>query len=628
MQQEYTGQRASKAPKYRVLMDWLDQRADEAAAAKATNNAGLLQQPCNNPAKPCNTHDTTMTQPCNTHATGVHRPDSLRGPQEYTGQTASEAPKYRALMDWLDLRADQGAASNATGPTGLLQQRRALCLSLDVGVQGGVAGTAGGGVWLGEGMLLGAPAGHTYLVSWLSGLANASSQPLDITLWQSTDCTNTSTQQLQRPVTQALLVLAARAVPVSPPGQLAWRVPLPEENPALSALVATSPQKPSFFLRISDGLTTNYSEPFSIQAPYAYVTATSPPAIPSPATSPSALYQTSMDLVLHAVDVEALTSSPAAKKALLQAIATATSIPLADLTLAAISFPVDATLKLTGVSLLAPATTQLLSTLQAALAKVLGLSQSEVDVQLVAASALMSSRRLSAEVKVAGSRQLLQGTGDVSVSLRVLGISSQPGSSTQLMVSLTTALEQGGGLATELLQQAGSGGIGSFIVSTPPAVVAVVRVSGPEMVLANSQAWAAAASEAMTSGAMADALLASPELAGATATMDQMTMAMVGLPPPLDPQPASSTDASASPSTTVGGAPSTSTSTSAVAPWVVAVASVCGALVLALIVVATVALVASHRKRRGVISPRCHSVTGGHRVFPLQMEDDISKAKL
>eukprot|EP00798_Chlamydomonas_sp_ICE-L_P027887 gene27887-12004_t len=110
---EYTSQRASKAPKYRMLMVWLDQRADEAAAAKATGNEYTGQRASKAPKYRVlmDWLDLRADEAAAAKATG----------NEYTGQRASKALKYRVLMNWLDLRADEAAAAKATGNAGLLQ---------------------------------------------------------------------------------------------------------------------------------------------------------------------------------------------------------------------------------------------------------------------------------------------------------------------------------------------------------------------------------------------------------------------------------------------------------------------------------------------------------------------------
>ncbi|KXZ45525.1 hypothetical protein GPECTOR_53g111 [Gonium pectorale] len=196
------------------------------------------------------------------------------GMQEYTGQPLSDAPKYAGLQSWLD------AAQPAS--------RRPACLDLAAqgGAAAGVAGSAGGGVALAEGLLLGPPAvelpaagmvliqGRTYTARWATvGWPDGPSRPLNVTLWAGADC---STDRQQLPAGQALLVLAANAA-LSPANGLSWRVPTGAESPALAAAVAAAGSAsdgrrlPRFFLRITDGLSANYSEPFDIQPPFTYV---------------------------------------------------------------------------------------------------------------------------------------------------------------------------------------------------------------------------------------------------------------------------------------------------------------------------------------------------------------------
>ncbi|KAG2452608.1 hypothetical protein HYH02_002845 [Chlamydomonas schloesseri] len=207
------------------------------------------------------------------------------GLQEYTGQPLATAPKYRAYMDWLD--------SQAIGPG-----PRAQCLSLAAagGAAGGVSGTAGGGgMALAEGLLQGAPAvhlpatgsvwvqGQTATLQWATvGWPPGPSRPLTITLWSDADCADGSDQRQQKPADQALAVLARDAA-LNPPGRLDWTLPLRADGPAaLAAAVAAAEaaaaagggrrRVPRFFIRISDGVSTNYSEPFDIRPPYTYAT--------------------------------------------------------------------------------------------------------------------------------------------------------------------------------------------------------------------------------------------------------------------------------------------------------------------------------------------------------------------
>ncbi|GFR45710.1 hypothetical protein Agub_g7119, partial [Astrephomene gubernaculifera] len=288
-------------------------------------------------------------------STGLPSPYGSWGLQEYTGQPASDAPKYRAIMDWLDAQATSNAttsspppspppassaAGNTTGAASKLL--RPLCMSLRGagGASGGVSGGAGGGgMYLGEGVLSGPPAvllpaagqvlvsGLTAAVRWSTAgwtnSASSSSAAVSISLWIDSDCATDpppaagATQQLQqRPTSQAIALVTASSS-VAATGQYDWRVPLPSEVSSLAAALATAANGTTvnggnatngggaagvrrvarFFLRISDGVTTNYSEPFDIQPPFNYVTGnwstcdctTSPPqqrrdvtCIPSP----------------------------------------------------------------------------------------------------------------------------------------------------------------------------------------------------------------------------------------------------------------------------------------------------------------------------------------------------------
>ncbi|KAG2446050.1 hypothetical protein HXX76_000652 [Chlamydomonas incerta] len=207
------------------------------------------------------------------------------GLQEYTGQPLATAHKYRAYMDWLDGQA------GGPGP-------RAQCLSLAAagGSAGGVSGTAGGGgIAFAEGLLQGAPAvhlpatgsvwaqGQNVTLQWATvGWPAGPSRPLTITLWSDADCVEGSAQDQQKPTDQALAVLARDAA-LNPPGRLDWMVPLGADGPAaLAAAVAAAEaaaaagdgrrRVPRFFIRISDGASTNYSEPFDIRLAYTYST--------------------------------------------------------------------------------------------------------------------------------------------------------------------------------------------------------------------------------------------------------------------------------------------------------------------------------------------------------------------
>lgn len=128
--------------------------------------------------------------------------------------------------------------------------------------------------------------GLSYPVAWSTvGSTNASAVP-EVTLWYDTDCTadppvaGTTAQQQQRPAGQALAVLPYDAVLTfgSSVRQavVTWRLPTAAEAPALAAAVAAvtntsaGPRFARFFVRFRDGVTTNYSEPFDVQAPYQY----------------------------------------------------------------------------------------------------------------------------------------------------------------------------------------------------------------------------------------------------------------------------------------------------------------------------------------------------------------------
>ncbi|KAG2422805.1 hypothetical protein HXX76_015752 [Chlamydomonas incerta] len=221
------------------------------------------------------------------------------GLQEYTGQPASEAHKYRALMDWLDEQSDASGRG--------LPPRRPLCVDLmgSGGGGAGVSGTAGGGgVGLGEGVLSGPPAvwlpaagsvwllGLTAPVRWStvgfpaanSSTAN-SAAPVDITLWRETDCAAGGAAgsfgplaAQQKPSSQALLVLASGlSAAAAATGRLDVRLPLPAQAPAallaaLAAAAAPGGAGGRFFVRLSDGLTANYSEPFDIAPAASYTT--------------------------------------------------------------------------------------------------------------------------------------------------------------------------------------------------------------------------------------------------------------------------------------------------------------------------------------------------------------------
>ncbi|GIL67805.1 hypothetical protein Vafri_21080 [Volvox africanus] len=222
------------------------------------------------------------------------------GLQEYTGQAASQAPKYRSLMDWLDKQANGTAGfvtnvSSSSSPTSL---RRPLCMSVTAsgGPAAGISGSAGGGgMSLGEGVLAGPPA--VYLpaagtvvamgakvpirwstVGWAPGVVPPN---FEITLWYLSDCvsdppTGDTMQEQQKNSSDAIAVLPKPTIP----GILDVDVPLLSEDPRLAFAVTISSlinaqfgrRLPRFFLRFSDGITTNYSEPFDISPGVEYVT--------------------------------------------------------------------------------------------------------------------------------------------------------------------------------------------------------------------------------------------------------------------------------------------------------------------------------------------------------------------
>ncbi|GIL67802.1 hypothetical protein Vafri_21078 [Volvox africanus] len=222
------------------------------------------------------------------------------GLQEYTGQAASQAPKYRSLMDWLDKQANGTAGfvtnvSSSSSPTSL---RRPLCMSVTAsgGPAAGISGSAGGGgMSLGEGVLAGPPA--VYLpaagtvvamgakvpirwstVGWAPGVVPPN---FEITLWYLSDCvsdppTGDTMQEQQKNSSDAIAVLPKPTIP----GILDVDVPLLSEDPRLAFAVTISSlinaqfgrHLPRFFLRFSDGITTNYSEPFDISPGVEYVT--------------------------------------------------------------------------------------------------------------------------------------------------------------------------------------------------------------------------------------------------------------------------------------------------------------------------------------------------------------------
>ena len=75
--------------------------------------------------------------------------------------------------------------------------------------------------------------------------------------------------------------MLARDAVLNPPGRLEWTVPLGAEGPAALAVAVAAAEAaaaagggrrrvPRFFIRISDGVSTNYSEPFDIRLPYTY----------------------------------------------------------------------------------------------------------------------------------------------------------------------------------------------------------------------------------------------------------------------------------------------------------------------------------------------------------------------
>ncbi len=153
--------------------------------------------------------------------------------------------------------------------------------------------------------------GQSVTLQWATvGWPAGPSRPLTITLWSETDCVDGSNQGQQKPadqvrsritsicrdeirpsmrmptsatypLVQALAVLARDAA-LNPPGRLDWVVPLSADGPAaLAAAVAAADaaaaagggrrRVPRFFISISDGVSTNYSEPFDIRLPYTYV---------------------------------------------------------------------------------------------------------------------------------------------------------------------------------------------------------------------------------------------------------------------------------------------------------------------------------------------------------------------
>ncbi|EFJ43984.1 hypothetical protein VOLCADRAFT_95837 [Volvox carteri f. nagariensis] len=218
------------------------------------------------------------------------------GLQEYTGQPVLEAPKYRALMDWLDMQPTNSSQVNISqvNISASSTLRRPLCMSLPaLGVSGS---GGGGGMGLGEGLLAGPPAvywpaagGVAVLgtterirwstVGWAAGVVPAA---FEITLWYESDCevfspTNSTTQlAVQRKnSSQAVAVLPRPTVP----GALDVQVPRPAEDPkvwywvtvAMAANERAGRRVPRFFLRFSDGLTTNYSEPFDMTPGVQYV---------------------------------------------------------------------------------------------------------------------------------------------------------------------------------------------------------------------------------------------------------------------------------------------------------------------------------------------------------------------
>ncbi|GIL87895.1 hypothetical protein Vretifemale_15941 [Volvox reticuliferus] len=222
------------------------------------------------------------------------------GLQEYTGQPVSQAPKYRSLMDWLDKQANGTAGfmtntSSSSSPTSL---RRPLCMSVTAsgGPAAGISGSAGGGgMSLGEGVLAGPPA--VYLPAAGSVAAMGAKAPIrwstvgwapgvvppnfEITLWYLSDCVSdapagATMQEQQKNSSEAIAVLPNATIP----GVLDVYVPLPSEDPKLAYAVAISSiinaqfgrRLPRFFLRFSDGITTNYSEPFDISPGFEYVT--------------------------------------------------------------------------------------------------------------------------------------------------------------------------------------------------------------------------------------------------------------------------------------------------------------------------------------------------------------------
>ncbi|GIM01490.1 hypothetical protein Vretimale_6287 [Volvox reticuliferus] len=203
-------------------------------------------------------------------------------------------------MDWLDKQANGTAGfmtntSSSSSPTSL---RRPLCMSVTAsgGPAAGISGSAGGGgMSLGEGVLAGPPA--VYLPAAGSVVAMGAKAPIrwstvgwapgvvppnfEITLWYLSDCVSdapagATMQEQQKNSSEAIAVLPNATIP----GVLDVYVPLPSEDPKLAYAVAISSiinaqfgrRLPRFFLRFSDGITTNYSEPFDISPGVEYVT--------------------------------------------------------------------------------------------------------------------------------------------------------------------------------------------------------------------------------------------------------------------------------------------------------------------------------------------------------------------
>ncbi|GIL87893.1 hypothetical protein Vretifemale_15933, partial [Volvox reticuliferus] len=148
---------------------------------------------------------------------------------------------------------------------------------------------------LGEGVLAGPPA--VYLPAAGSVAAMGAKAPIrwstvgwapgvvppnfEITLWYLSDCVSdapagATMQGEQKNGSEAIAVLPNATIP----GVLDVYVPLPSEDPKLAYAVAISSiinaqfgrRLPRFFLRFSDGITTNYSEPFDISPGIEYVT--------------------------------------------------------------------------------------------------------------------------------------------------------------------------------------------------------------------------------------------------------------------------------------------------------------------------------------------------------------------